>query len=385
MAEGDAKHGYLSVLYHAGRLPGLRQLGFQPLDLDEAVDKIIVTSPFTRDGTRPEVDTHDRLRAWHIVNTDDDLRGQLPKPTHDSLLATALRKEHQVLLAEDPHHFQPLPYLEEHDITAEPIDEAAMGEAREWHDRFLDSSPGQLADHLALFSETLAVLDGGGEWLADTVAEDPMRLMTTAQFHTCDINAIATSIECTDPAIIVDSGPPATRINTSFVTDNATPDRFVDSANPLCWPRCEDFFREMTPMGLMKPLWNPADEYQGEEGILYEVVDFLYPYLSYTMETYLRMMHFKDPVPQGQPLQTAANLDTVGMTFRFVGSADGEIDVDHGFLLAQWANGDRTSGKTAVSSQKTVRFRKLPNVFARLACELGWANQMRKMGCCDNC
>jgi hypothetical protein len=372
----DAYDGYLTILARAGRLPGLVAEGFEPMALDAAVHAIVTDRAFNEGEDPPAVDTYDRMRAFQAIAGNPSLRSELgDEILLSDLLATGMAPEYQAVLRVNPLHDASLLTGDE----VPPIDDEGLdvGDAETWRGTADNPSVGEIGDALDAFSSYLEHLDGTGLYPpSEDIANQAGTLLVPASFHGCDIQAIASTIRCRDDKVVVDSGPPATRITTSFLTDNTLPDQFLFVSDPENWPKCDKFFKSMTDMGTIRyQLWNRPKDFGGKEGHYLETVDFGVSGLSLEMNTYLRTVTFRRP-------QFQQGLTTVGMTYNFAGSLDGHIDVDHGYLLAQ-RDPRIEGGLTRVSSQKTVRFRKLTNALASLACELGWAKQMRRMGCCN--
>ena len=167
--------------------------------------------------------------------------------------------------------------------------------------------------------------------------------------------------ECTDSP--TGSGPnPPTRIVASFEAPGRPLD-FAFGADPLNWPDCNPFFLNMTA-SQRTPL--PVDNVNGTayRARVREVVGIP---VIWVLTTDLDVRYF-------------VTNEAVGMEFTFAASIDGEIDVDHGFVIVEAH--PTTPGRVVVRSQKTVRFTNLSNVPASFACELGWIHVIQNMASC---
>jgi hypothetical protein len=168
--------------------------------------------------------------------------------------------------------------------------------------------------------------------------------------------------ECSDATTGTGPNPP-TRIVASFEAPGRPLD-FAFGADPLNWPTCNPFFLDMTAS---QKTSLPTDNVDGT--------------------AYQARVREKVGIPVLWELLT--NLDVryfvtneaVGMEFTFAGSLDGQIDVDHGFVIVE--NHPTKAGWVMVRSQKTVRFTRLSNVPASFACELGWVHVMQNMASCS--
>ena len=167
--------------------------------------------------------------------------------------------------------------------------------------------------------------------------------------------------ECTDsPA---GSGPnPPTKIVASFEAAGQPRD-FAFGADPLHWPDCNPFFLSMTASQKSSL---PVDNVDGSayQARVLEVVGIK---AIWELKTNLDVRYF-------------VTNEAVGMEYSFAGSVDGEIDVDHGFVIVEAH--PTTPGRVVVRSQKTVRFTNLSNLPASFACELGWVQVMQNMASC---
>jgi hypothetical protein len=167
--------------------------------------------------------------------------------------------------------------------------------------------------------------------------------------------------ECTDSP--TGSGPnPPTRIVASFEAAGRPLD-FAYGADPLHWPDCNPFFLSMTAS---QKTALPVDNVDGNayQARVREVVGIP---VIWELKTNLDVRYF-------------VTNEAVGMEFTFAGSIDGEIDVDHGFVIVE--THPTLPGRVVVRSQKTVRFTNLSNVPASFACELGWVHVMQNMASC---
>ena len=167
--------------------------------------------------------------------------------------------------------------------------------------------------------------------------------------------------ECTDRP--TGNGPnPPTRIVASFEAPGQPRD-FAFGADPLHWPDCNPFFLNMTAS---QKVTLPADNVDGSayQARVREVVGIP---VIWELKTNLDVRYF-------------VTNEAVGMEFTFAGSIDGEIDVDHGFVIVEAH--PTMPGRVVVRSQKTVRFTNLSNVPASFACELGWVHLMQNMASC---
>jgi hypothetical protein len=167
--------------------------------------------------------------------------------------------------------------------------------------------------------------------------------------------------ECTDSP--TGSGPnPPTRIVASFEAPGRPLD-FAFGADPLHWPACNPFFLSMTAS---QKTSLPVDNVDGNayQARVREVVGIP---VIWELKTNLDVRYF-------------VTNEAVGMEYTFAGSIDGEIDVDHGFVIVEAH--PTTPGRVVVRSQKTVRFTHLSNVPASFACELGWVHVMQNMASC---
>lgn len=167
--------------------------------------------------------------------------------------------------------------------------------------------------------------------------------------------------ECTDSP--TGSGPnPPTRIVASFEAAGRPLD-FAYGADPLHWPACNPFFLSMTAS---QKTSLPIDNVDGTayQARVREVVGIP---VIWELKTNLDVRYF-------------VTNQAVGMEYAFAGSIDGEIDVDHGFVIVEAH--PTLSGRVVVRSQKTVRFTHLSNLPASFACELGWVEVMQNMATC---
>jgi hypothetical protein len=167
--------------------------------------------------------------------------------------------------------------------------------------------------------------------------------------------------ECTDSP--TGSGPnPPTRIVASFEAAGRPLD-YAYGADPLHWPDCNPFFLSMTAS---QKTSLPIDNFDGTayQARVREVVGIP---VIWELKTNLDVRYF-------------VTNEAVGMEFTFAGSIDGEIDVDHGFVIVE--THPTLPGRVVVRSQKTVRFTNLSNLPASFACELGWVQVMQNMASC---
>jgi hypothetical protein len=167
--------------------------------------------------------------------------------------------------------------------------------------------------------------------------------------------------ECTDSP--TGSGPnPPTRIVASFEAAGRPLD-FAYGADPLHWPACNPFFLSMTAS---QKTSLPIDNVDGTayQARVREVVGIP---VIWELKTNLDVRYF-------------VTNQAVGMEYAFAGSIDGEIDVDHGFVIVEAH--PTLPGRVVVRSQKTVRFTHLSNLPASFACELGWVEVMQNMATC---
>lgn len=167
--------------------------------------------------------------------------------------------------------------------------------------------------------------------------------------------------ECTDAPASTDPNSP-TRIVASFEAAGRPRD-FAFGADPLHWPDCNPFFLKMTASQKTRL---PVDNVDGTayQARVLEVVGIP---VIWELKTNLDVRYF-------------VTNEAVGMEFTFAGSVDGEIDVDHGFVIVEAI--PASPGRVVVRSQKTVRFKNLSNLPASFACELGWVHVMQNMASC---
>ena len=167
--------------------------------------------------------------------------------------------------------------------------------------------------------------------------------------------------ECSDGAAGTQPNAP-TKIVASFEAPGRPLD-FAFGADPLHWPACNPFFIDMAAS---QKTSLPADNLDGT--------------------AYRAMVRERVGIPVLWELLTNLEVryfvtnEAVGMEFKFAGSLDGQIDVDHGFVIVE--NHPTKSGWVLVRSQKTVRFTQLSNLPASFACELGWVHVMQNMASC---
>ena len=160
-----------------------------------------------------------------------------------------------------------------------------------------------------------------------------------------------------------DSGPnPATKIVASFQAAGKPRD-FAFGADPLHWPDCNPFFLSMTAS---QKTSLPVDNVDGT-GYQARVLEVVGIKAIWELKTNLDVRYF-------------VTNEAVGMEYSFAGSVDGEIDVDHGFVIVEAIPSQ--PGRVVVRSQKTVRFTNLSNLPASFACELGWVDVMQNMASC---
>ena len=172
---------------------------------------------------------------------------------------------------------------------------------------------------------------------------------------------VAAPEDCTDSP--TGSGPnPPTRIVASFEAAGRPLD-FAYGADPLHWPECNPFFLSMTAS---QKTSLPVDNVDGTayKARVREVVGIP---VIWELKTNLDVRYF-------------VTNEAVGMEYSFAGSIDGEIDVDHGFVIVEAH--PTLPGRVVVRSQKTVRFTNLSNLPASFACELGWVQVMQNMASC---
>jgi hypothetical protein len=167
--------------------------------------------------------------------------------------------------------------------------------------------------------------------------------------------------ECTDsPA---GPGPnAATKIVASFEAAGRPRD-FAYGADPLHWPECNSFFLSMTAS---QKTSLPVDNVDGS-AYQAQVLEIVGIKAIWELHTNLDVRYF-------------VTNEAVGMEYSFAGSIDGQIDVDHGFVIVEAH--PKTPGRVIVRSQKTVRFVHLSNLPASFACELGWVQVMQNMASC---